>query len=120
MDSRSLSKFKKLLETEHQRLAISIKTAIKEELVIPQEEMADETDLAASELAQGLQFKLRDRERQLISKIESALSRIEDGSFGTCLDCEEPIERRRLEARPVSTLCIACKEREEHREKIYA
>ena len=80
----------------------------------------DETDLAASEVNQNLVFKLRDRERQLLSKIDEAMSRIEDGSFGACAECEEPIEARRLEARPMSTLCIACKEKQEHREKIYA
>jgi DnaK suppressor protein len=48
------------------------------------------------------------------------MSRIEDGTFGSCGDCEEPIEVRRLEARPMSTLCVACKEKQEHREKIYA
>lgn len=120
MDARSLTKFKKMLESEKARLAASIQGAVKADLVIPQEELADETDLAASELTQSLLFRLRDRERQLLGKIDYALSRIEDGSFGMCDDCEEPIERKRLEARPVSTLCIACKEREERAEKIYA
>ena len=120
MDARSLTKFKKMLESEKARLITSSQGSIKADLVIPQEELADETDLAASELTQSLLFRLKDRERQLISKIDYALSKIDKGSFGQCDDCEEPIERKRLEARPVSTLCIACKEREERAEKIYA
>ena len=68
-------------------------------------------DLAASEINQNLVFKLRDRERQLLAKIDEALARIDDGGFGTCADCEEPIEVRRLEARPVSTLSASLAKR---------
>jgi DnaK suppressor protein len=55
-----------------------------------------------------------------MAKIDEALDRMAEGTFGTCEDCEEPIEPKRLEARPVSTLCVACKEKLEHRQKIYA
>ncbi len=91
-----------------------------QELNISQDDLPDEADLAATEINQNLVFKLRDRERQLLSKINEALHRMDEGSFGTCIDCEEPIEPKRLEARPVSTLCLKCKEQQEHREKIYA
>jgi len=93
---------------------------MRTELAVSPDDLPDETDLAASEVNQNLVFKLRDRERLLLMKIDEALGRVEEGSFGICLDCEEPIEPRRLEARPVSTLCIACKETEEHKEKVYA
>ena len=96
------------------------KESLKNELNISPDDLPDETDLAATEINQNLVFKLRERERQLLRKIDEALIRIDAGSFGICDGCEENIEPRRLEARPVSTLCIACKEREEHREKIYA
>jgi len=56
----------------------------------------------------------------LLGKIHSALGRIEDGSFGLCESCEEEIEQRRLNARPVSTMCISCKEMHERKEKVYA
>ncbi|MBC7385552.1 MAG: TraR/DksA C4-type zinc finger protein [Cryobacterium sp.] len=120
MDARTLTKFRKTLLEEKQRLMNNSKNAIKTELAVSQDDLPDETDLAASEVNQNLIFKLRDRERLLLVKIDEALSRIEEGSFGVCLECEEPIEPRRLEARPVSTLCIACKEAEEHKEKVYA
>ena len=93
---------------------------MRTELAVSPDDLPDETDLAASEVNQNLVFKLRDRERLLLMKIDEALARVEEGNFGICLDCEEPIEPRRLEARPVSTLCIACKETEEHKEKVYA
>ena len=120
MNVKILAKYKKLLLEEKQRIINNSKNALQNELALSPDDLPDETDLAASEVNQNLVFKLRDRERQLLSKIDQALLRIDDGSFGTCEECEEPIEPRRLEARPVSTLCIACKEREEHREKIYA
>ncbi len=120
MDAKNLAKFRKLLLEEKQRILNNAKHALKNELAVAQDDLMDETDLAASEVNQNLVFKLRDRERQLLSKIDEAMGRIEDGSFGACAECEEPIEARRLEARPMSTLCIACKEKQEHREKIYA
>jgi DnaK suppressor protein len=120
MDAKGLAKFKKLLLEEKQRILNNSKNALKNELTVSSDDLPDETDLAAVEVNQNLMFKLRDRERLLLSKIDEAMARIEAGSFGTCDECEEEIEPRRLEARPVSTLCIACKEREEHKEKIYA
>jgi DnaK suppressor protein len=120
MDAKTLNRFRKSLLEEKQRILNNSKNTVQNDLVLSQDDLADETDLTVSEMNQNLMFRLRDRERQLLSKIDQALARMDDGSFGTCEDCEEPIEPRRLEARPVSTLCIACKEREEHKEKIYA
>jgi DnaK suppressor protein len=120
MDAKLLAKYRRLLLEEKQRIMNNSKNALKHELTLSPDDLPDETDLAASEVNQNLVFKLRDRERQLLSKIDEALGRMDEGQFGICQDCEEPIEPRRLEARPVSTLCIACKEKQEHREKIYA
>lgn len=120
MEPRLLEKYRKLLLEERQRIVNNSKNALQNELALSPDDLPDETDLAASEINQNLVFKLRDRERQLLGKIDEALARMEEGTFGTCEECEEPIEPRRLEARPVSTMCIACKERQEHREKIYA
>lgn len=119
MDQKTKNKFKKLLLEERQKLVNSSRRD-RDDITIDIDDLPDETDLAASEVSQALAFKLRDRERLLISKIDQALARIEEDTFGVCQDCEEPIEPRRLEARPVSTLCIACKERQEHREKVFA
>ena len=120
MDTKTIFRYKKLLLEEKQRILNNSKNALKHELALSTDDLPDETDLAASEVNQNLIFKLRDRERQLLSKIDEALHRMDEGAFGTCQECEESIEPKRLEARPMSTLCIACKEKQEHREKIYA
>jgi DnaK suppressor protein len=120
MDAKTLTRYRKLLLEEKERILNNSKNALKNELSLSPDDLPDETDLAASEVNQNLVFKLRDRERQLLTKIDETLARMDEGTFGTCEDCEEPIEPRRLEARPVSTMCIACKERQEHKEKIYA
>jgi len=120
MNPKMLAKFKKVLLEEKQRILNNSKKTLDNEINISQDDLPDEADLAATEINQNLVFKLRERERQLLSKIDQALSRIDEGSFGTCEECEEAIEPRRLEARPVSTLCLVCKEKEEHKEKIYA
>src|SRR4029079_11720548 len=99
MDAKTLARFKKNLLEEKQRILNNSKNALKNELALSPDDLPDETDLAASEINQNLVFKLRDRERQLLSKIDEALSRIDLGGFGTCEDCEEPIEPKRLEAR---------------------
>src|SRR5436190_404875 len=119
MDQKNLTKFKKILLEEKQNVMNNSRKNL-DDIKIDIDDLPDETDLAASEVSQTLAFKLRDRERLLLAKIDQALAKIDEGTFGTCEDCEEPIETRRLEARPVSTLCIACKERQEHREKIFA
>lgn len=120
MDAKRLARFRKSLLEEKQRILNNSKNALQNELALSPDDLPDETDLASAEINQNLVFKLRDRERQLLTKIDEALARMDEGTFGTCCDCEEPIEDRRLEARPVSDLCIACKEKQEHRDKIYA
>ncbi len=79
----------------------------------------DPNDRATLESEFALELRTRDRERKLIRKIDDALSRIEDGSYGYCVETGEPIGVKRLEARPVATLCIEAQERRERREKQY-
>ncbi len=81
---------------------------------------ADPNDRASSETDQFLELRTRDRMRKLIKKIDSALKRIADGSYGYCEETGEPIGLGRLEARPVTTLCIEAQERHEKNEKVYA
>ena len=119
MEQKTLNKFKKMLLDEKQRVINNSRKNL-DDLKIDIDDLPDETDLAATEMNQNLAFKLRDRERLLLSKIDEALMKIEEGTFGVCEECEEPIEMRRLEARPVCNLCISCKEKQEHKEKIFA
>lgn len=79
----------------------------------------DIVDRASSETDRAIELRARDRQRKLISKIDAALKRIEDGSYGYCEDTGEPISLRRLDARPTATLSIEAQERHERREKVY-
>ena len=79
----------------------------------------DIADRASSETDRAIELRARDRQRKLISKIEAALARIEDGSYGYCVETGEPISLRRLDARPIATLSVEAQERHERREKIY-
>lgn len=80
------------------------------------ETYADPADRATAESDRAFTLRLRDRERRLIKKIKEALARIEDGSFGICDECGEDISVQRLKARPMTTLCIHCKSRQEEEE----
>ena len=90
-------------------------THMKDEAANP----PDPNDRATLESEFALELRTRDRERKLIRKIDEGLQRIEDGSYGYCLETGEPIGVKRLEARPVATLCIEAQERRERREKQY-
>ena len=79
----------------------------------------DLVDRASSEGDRAIELRARDRQRKLISKIDSALSRIVDGSYGYCEETGEPISLQRLDARPIATLSLEAQERHERREKIY-
>ncbi|HUA53060.1 MAG TPA: RNA polymerase-binding protein DksA [Candidatus Sulfotelmatobacter sp.] len=79
----------------------------------------DLTDRASMETDRALELRTRDRERKLISKIDAALQRIEDGSYGFCEETNEPIGIRRLEARPIATLSLEAQERHERLERTH-
>ncbi len=81
--------------------------------------LPDIADRASTETDRSLELRTRDRQRKLISKIEAALKRIEDGSYGFCEESGEPISLRRLDARPIATLSIEAQERHERRERVY-
>ena len=81
--------------------------------------MPDIADRASSETEKALELRTRDRQRKLISKIDSALRRIESGEYGFCEDTGEPISIHRLDARPIATLSLEAQERHEREEKTY-
>ncbi len=80
---------------------------------------ADLADRATSETDRALELRARDRQRKLVAKIDAALARIEDGTYGYCEETGEPIGLKRLDARPIATLSIEAQERHERREKVY-
>ncbi len=81
--------------------------------------LPDVADRASSETDRSLELRTRDRQRKLISKIDAALKRIDDGSYGYCEETGDPISLKRLDARPIATLSIEAQERHERRERVY-
>jgi DnaK suppressor protein len=79
----------------------------------------DLADRASSETDRALELRARDRQRKLIAKIDAALQRLEDGTYGYCEETGEPIALKRLEARPIATLSVEAQERHERRERVY-
>ncbi len=79
----------------------------------------DFADRASSETDRAIELRARDRQRKLISKINSALSRLDDGTYGYCEETGDPIALRRLDARPIATLSVEAQERHERRERVY-
>lgn len=79
----------------------------------------DLADRASSETDRAIELRARDRQRKLIAKIDAALTRLEDGTYGYCEETGEPISLKRLDARPIATLSIEAQERHERRERVY-
>lgn len=118
MNSRQLEYFrKKLLAWRADLLRESDMTLQHLQQDSPQE--PDIADRASIETDRALELRTRDRARKLIAKIDEALARIEEGTYGYCLETNEPISLRRLEARPIATLSIEAQERHERMEKLH-
>ncbi len=117
MNKRELERFRKILNKKLEEAQEKVE-APAEHLDASGDYFADPTDRASAESDRNFDIRVRDRERKLILKIREALERVEDGTFGICEECEEPIDQKRLEARPVTTLCIDCKIRSEREEKM--
>jgi len=117
MDETKLAEFKDLLQQQLDSLLQNAGVTVSG-MTEEKENFPDPTDRASLESDRNFELRIRDRERKLIKKIREALARIEDGTFGLCESCEEPIGVERLRARPVTTLCIDCKTEEERQERI--
>jgi DnaK suppressor protein len=115
MNQRQLNEFRKLLNDQLEELIGQFQTTMSG-MSDAKAVFADPTDRASMETDRNFELRIRDRERMLINKIREALARIDDGSFGICEECGEPIGMQRLRARPVTTLCIGCKEAAEAKE----
>ena len=116
MEKDRLDFFKDLLNQRKQAL-VDGATETVVEMTDEDDNFPDPNDRATLESDRNFTLRIRDRERKLISKIDKALGRIDDGSFGICEECGEEISEGRLKARPVTTLCIDCKEEQERQEK---
>lgn len=119
LNEEELNEFTELLGEEKRRLLDKAKHTLDNEIELSKDDLADEADLANAIMDQGMSLKLRGRERTLMDKIDKALSRIDNGSFGICAVCGDDIEVKRLKARPVTTMCFSCKEEQELKERHY-
>ncbi len=120
MNKKELNGFRETLVKERDELIRKASRTLAEEATLDVDELPDEIDQASAEYNQSFIFRLRDREKYYLSKIDKALQKIASGDFGICEGCEEDIASKRLDARPVTTLCIRCKEEQEMEERSYA
>lgn len=118
MNKKQLAYFKnKLLDWREELLKETFQTL--NNLQETSNSEPDLADRASAESDRSLELRARDRERKLVSKIDEALIRIEDGSYGFCVETDEPIGLKRLQARPIATLSLEAQERHERRERVY-
>jgi DnaK suppressor protein len=116
MEKEIVEKFKQqLIEKREEILSEAGRTL--SDMTDQNQNVPDPNDRATIESGRSFELRIRDRERKLLSKIEEALERVAEGEFGICEDCGEEIGLKRLEARPVTTLCIDCKTIQETKER---
>lgn len=115
MKKEVLKKFKKAFEEQKANVLFNDRV-MRDDFQVNLDDRLDDLDQASADVEQSLRMRLRNREMLLIKKIDEAIKRIDNGTFGVCTACENDIEIKRIEARPTATLCIACKEDEERRE----
>lgn len=122
MNKKKLADYKKLLQQRLGELLNEADRTVKDISENESDTSSDPTDQAVQELDRNRLLRFKDRERKLIRKIEKALTRIDEGSYGACEACTQPISEARLKARPMTTLCIDCAtelESEKQRNKLF-
>jgi DnaK suppressor protein len=119
LKKKELKRFREILEEKKEEILENAKRTLNDDMSLATDDLPDEMDLASSEYLQSFTFRLRGREKTFLKKIDDAIARIDEGTFGVCEECEEAISVKRLEARPETTLCIRCKEDQERVEKSF-
>ncbi|MBI5492579.1 MAG: RNA polymerase-binding protein DksA [Deltaproteobacteria bacterium] len=117
MDKERLEYFRTLLNGKLEELLSGAEKAVSGMSEGKEENFPDPTDRAAHETDRNFLLRVKDRERKLITKVNEAIKRIDDGTYGVCELCGEAISEKRLEVRPVTTCCIECKKEEEEQER---
>jgi DnaK suppressor protein len=117
LNKKELKKFQEQLQDKKKELLERARQMLSDGMMLDTNDLPDEMDLASSEYIQSFEFRLRGREKSLLAKLDLALKKIDDGTFGVCETCEEPLGKKRLEARPETSLCIKCKEDQEREER---
>jgi DnaK suppressor protein len=116
MEQKILDSFQKQLVEKREEILREAERTLAE-LNDQSGNIPDPNDRASAESGRNFELRIRQREQKLLAKIEEALQRIDDGDFGECESCGDLIGLKRLEARPVTTLCIECKTAQESKEK---
>ena len=116
MEKEQLRQFREQLEEMKGEIITDVEQTLTD-MTSQTGNIPDPNDRATIESDREFELRLRGRERKLLNKIEMAIARIDNGSYGICASCEEPIDIKRLQARPVATHCIDCKLEQERREK---
>ena len=116
MDLHQLSQFKKQLESMKVDINSDVEKTLTE-MTSQTGNIPDPNDRATMESDRSFELRIRGRERKLMEKVDEALARIEDGTYGICAGCGEEIAVKRLQARPVAKFCIDCKTKQEQKEK---
>ena len=116
LDKRTLKSFKSILTERRAALLAQAAKTLRESCGGSQPRAGDFADIASQESNRALKLRLRDREQKLLAKIDESLTKIEKGVYGICESCGGDISVERLEARPVATLCIDCKQDQESNE----
>jgi len=119
MKKKDRDYFRQLLESELDNLESKAGMTVQEWIRSTSDGEPDPLDRATQEISKTNIYRIRNRESRLINKIKDRLQSMEDGTFGICEDCEEPIGVKRLLARPVASYCIGCKIRREAMEKAF-
>ncbi|MBN2282646.1 MAG: RNA polymerase-binding protein DksA [Deltaproteobacteria bacterium] len=117
MKQQQLEYFKNLFNHRIKQLLDEAEKTVSDMTTGGNENFPDLTDRASQESDRNFELRIRDRERKLINKMKEALKRIDEGTFGICDMCGKEISEKRLMARPVTTLCIECKTKQEEQEK---
>lgn len=120
MDESLREEFRTLLLEERARIFKNAAQTVNDDLAVSTDDMAEEGDQAQALRNQEMALRMRDREKYLLSKINAAITRLDNDEYGDCDLCGDEIELGRLRARPVATLCIECKEFQERQERGYA
>jgi len=119
MDKEQQAYFKEKLEKMSNDILAEAEKTLSE-MHDQSDNYPDPTDRANAESNRNFELRIRDRERKLLAKIKDAIERIKAGTYGICEMCDEEISVPRLEARPVTTLCVRCKTAQEQHEKEHA
>ncbi len=118
MNMKDIEYFRNFLQSDMDTLLVKAGVAVGELIDSAYSNEADPLDRATEEQARNENLRIRGRESRLIAKIKKSLQAIDEGTYGICEDCEEPIAIARLKARPVTSYCITCKTKQEALERI--